>query len=269
MTPIEPAVSLIVTRPRAQALAWVQALQALRCPAYALPLIDIQPTPKPAALLQAWQNLAGVAAVMFVSANAVRAFFGQRPAGSSWPAGTLAACTGPGTATALASAGLPQANIVQPPADAPRFDSETLWQQLQPCLSSWQGRQVLVVRGEQGRDWLAEQLRAQGAQVLHLSAYRTLAPHPDAQATARLQAALARPQQYVWHFSSSLAIQHLRSWAGVADWRSSRALATHPRIAQTASDAGFGTVEPVAPGVVAAAQAVRGLQTGTLQSDHL
>ena len=88
---------VIVTRPAAQAAVWVEALQALGQPAQALPLIEIGPADDAAPLRQAWQGLAGCALVMFVSANAVQAFFAHAE-GAAWPAGLRAGATGPGTA---------------------------------------------------------------------------------------------------------------------------------------------------------------------------
>ncbi|MDO8418469.1 MAG: uroporphyrinogen-III synthase, partial [Rubrivivax sp.] len=72
---------LIVTRPRAQAAAWVRELQALGQQVSALPLIDIAPLDDPAPLLRAWQGLEAYALVMFVSANAVQHFLAAAPAG--------------------------------------------------------------------------------------------------------------------------------------------------------------------------------------------
>ncbi|MFY9511768.1 MAG: uroporphyrinogen-III synthase, partial [Rubrivivax sp.] len=96
---------VIVTRPPAQAAAWVAQLQARAVDALALPLIHIAPVADPAPLRAAWQALPGVALLMFVSANAVAQFFAQRPEGAAWPAGTRAGSTGPGTTAALQDAG--------------------------------------------------------------------------------------------------------------------------------------------------------------------
>ena len=122
-------------------------------------------------------------------------------------------------------------------ADAASFDSETLWALL--AGEHWAGRQVLVVRGEEGRDWLAETLRERGAQVDFVAAYRRLAPQPGPQGWALLARAQADPAAHLWVFSSSEAVGHLRVLAPTADWREARALASHPRIAQAARELGF------------------------------
>jgi uroporphyrinogen-III synthase len=246
---------LIVTRPAEQAAGWVAALQALGCDAQALPLIDIAALAVATPLRAAWQALPRYTLVMFVSANAVQHFFAAgRPAPTdAWPPGVRAAATGPGTAAALRAVGVPAGALVEPAADATRFDSEALWAQV--AHEDWAGRQVLVVRGEDGRDWLADTLRERGATVDFVAAYRRLAPQPDAAGRALLAQAVAHPAGHLWLFSSSEAVAHLQSLAPGADWSHSGALATHPRIAAAARSAGFGSVVLTAPATEAVAQA--------------
>lgn len=236
---------LIVTRPRAQATAWVRELQALGQQVSALPLIDIAALDDTAPLHQAWQRLDAYTLVVFVSANAVMHFLAAAPAGTAWPAGVLAGSTGPGTSAALRAAGVPAAALVEPAADAPGFDSEALWAQVSHL--NWAGCRVLVVRGEDGRDWLADTLRTRGAAVDFLAAYRRLPPACGAAEAAVLQSALAAPAKHLWLFSSSEAVANLRALAPQADWSRSAALASHPRIAQAARAAGFGRVDLTAP----------------------
>ncbi len=234
---------LIVTRPAAQAGAWVAALQALGQDAVALPLIAVAPPADLAPVRLAWQRLPQCSLAMFVSANAVAHFFAAAPA--PWPAGVRAGSTGPGTSAALRAAGVPAALLVEPATDAVQFDSEALWARL--SHESWSGLQVLVVRGEDGRDWLAETLRARGAEVHFVAAYRRHAPRLKPEEQALLAQALAAPAAHLWLFSSSEAVGHLRTLAPTADWHRSRAVASHPRIAQAARDAGFGQVQPAPP----------------------
>jgi uroporphyrinogen-III synthase len=234
---------LIVTRPAAQAEASVQALRALGQDAVALPLIGIAAVADTGPLREAWERLPGCAMAMFVSANAVQHFFAVAPA--PWPAGVLAGATGPGTVAALRQAGVPAEAVVAPPDDAPRFDSEALWQLL--AAHDWAACRVLIVRGEDGRDWLADTLRRHDAEVDFVAAYRRLPPTLDGAQQAVLDAALAAPAAALWLFSSSEAVGHLRALAPAADWGAGSAIASHPRIAQAARDAGFGRVELAAP----------------------
>lgn len=248
---------VIVTRPLREAQRWAGLLQARGFDALALPLIDIAPALDPQPLRQAWAGLGGYAAVMFVSANAVEQFWGvdvrSGSAGlSSGDApGPRAWATGPGTLQALLDAGVPAGRIDAPPADAPQFDSEALWQVVGPALAP--GARVLIVRGSDaqganaGRDWLARQLQAHGASVDIVLAYRRERPHWSA-AQQRLASSAAEGGA-VWLFSSSEAVHNLCALLPGQGWGQARAVATHPRIAQAARQAGFGVVCESRPGL--------------------
>ena len=82
-----------------------------------------------------------------------------------------------------------------------------------------------VVRGEAGRNWLAEALRQHGAQVHFVEAYRRTVPVPSPPQQALLAQALARPERFCWLFSSSEAVGHLPQLAPGADWAPACALA--------------------------------------------
>jgi len=247
---------VVVTRPQPQADDWVAQLRSQGVPAAALPLLGIAGPADADAVHAAWQRVAQQALVMFVSPSAVERFFALRPAALAWPGGVLAGGTGPGTRRALRQAGVPEAALVTPPEAAGRFDSEALWVVLQPRCD-WRGRSALIVRGEGGRDWLADTLRQQGAQAHFVEAYRRTVPVPDAAGQAVLQAALARPQSHVWLFSSSEAVGHLPALVPQAHWSDAGALATHARIADAARRLGFGRVGLVQPAPDAVAAALR------------
>jgi uroporphyrinogen-III synthase len=230
---------VLVTRPAAQAAAWVEQLRARGIDAESLPLIEIVAVDDRSALRAAWETLAEHSLVFFVSANAVQHFFAARPESGAWPGGVVTAAPGPGTAVALRAVGLPDAAIVSPATDAAQFDSEALWARLQG--RNWRGARVLVVRGDGGRDWLADRLTEAGAQVDALSAYRRVATSFAGAARERLEAAVAG-DEVVWLFSSSEAIANLARAAGNTGWGRARAVATHPRIAARARGLGFGVV---------------------------
>ena len=144
---------------------------------------------------------------------------------------------------------MPAAQIVEPAADSVQFDSQALWLALAP-RRAWAGAEVLVVRGDGGREWLADTLREHGARVHNLVAYRRVAPVLDASARELMRAALAEPHAWLWFFSSSEAIDHLEALAGVpagAGWSRVAALATHPRIADRARALGCARVALARP----------------------
>ena len=252
---------LLVTRPQPQADEWVARLTAIGIEALALPLIQIAAPVDAGAVADAWRALGSFDLAVFVSPNAATRFFDARPAGLAWPTGTLAAAPGPGTARALQDLDIAADAIAQPPAHSSQFDSDALW----PVLAArrgWRGARVLVVRGDGGRDALGMRLQGEGAQVEHVAAYRRRAPHFDAAGAAVLDAALREPAPHAWLFSSSQAIDHLGAARpdAAASGALATAIATHPRIAQGARDAGFRAVFETAPTLAAVVGCLQSIQ---------
>lgn len=261
---------IIVTRPPREAQEWVQALLQAGHAAQALPLIGIGPAPDAAAVQQAWRRLADYQGVMFVSANAVAGFFEARPADAADFSGTAirtrAWATGPGTTHALLRAGVPAQRIDAPPADAPQFDSEALWHLVGGTVGA--GARVLIVRGADaadggntqgaGRDWFARQVQQSGGEVDFVVSYQRARPQLDA---AQLQLAReAAGDGSVWLFSSSEAVHNLQACLPQQDWRAARAVATHVRIAQAASHAGFAVVRESRPALADICASIESMQ---------
>lgn len=260
---------VLVTRPARDAEHWVQQLKLGGVAAEALPLIEIAPASGAAsvqALADAWQTLARghYAACLFVSGNAVDYFFRKKERlahvehaqgaieniAITVPPGLRFMAPGPGTVAALIAAGVTAGQIDAPAADALQFDSEALWDVVGP--RDWQGRRVLVVRGQNagahsnapssGRDWIARQWAAAGAQVDFVGVYQR---RPPQLTQAQLQRArVASTDGSVWLFSSSEAVANLVQMPEMAgmDWRHARAVATHPRIVDAVRAAGWGVV---------------------------
>lgn len=268
---------LIVTRPAPEAATWADALRDQGWPAQALPLIDIAAPEVESDLqtLRHWRaHWAEADAILFVSGAAVNHFFAEGVARPASPTRTRFWAPGPGTARLLAQAieplGLAPERIDAPAADAEQFDSEHLW----PVVSSQvgPGRRVLIVRGSSpgaadepaaaavagnGRDWLIRQCHAAGAQVEGCVAYARRAPALTAADRDLVHAATADGS--VWLFSSSEALAPLQALHPAPAWASASALVTHPRIAATAQQAGFGHVVQTRP---ALSDVVRALESG-------
>lgn len=266
---------VLVTRPAPEAQRWVDQLRAHGIAADALPLIAIGPCHTPAAqapLAQARQALArgDYRAAMFVSGNAAQYFFEEKTAlapvlQAQTAIKTRAWSPGPGTARVLLQCGVPAACIDGPAPDATQFDSESLWQAVAPQVHP--GDRVLIVRGctagsddqaqGQGRDWLREQIARAGGTTDVVVAYERGAPAWSA--AQRQLAHTAAEDGSQWLLSSSEAIHHLISLLPDQDWRHARALATHPRIAATAREAGFGEVRECRPSL---ADVVASIESG-------
>lgn len=251
---------VFVTRPAAEAEAWVDALRARGWPVRALPLIDIA-EPQDSQTLNDLQRARAHwlewNALMFVSPAAVHHFFAQAVPVSSTPEpGTRFWAPGPGTARVLAEAleqhGVSAACIDAPPADAAQFDSEHLWPVVASQMHS--GSRLLVVRGASraapadernglvgnGRDWMIERCQAQGASVEACAAYERHAPHWTPALRAEAEAGTAAGS--LWLFSSSEALAFLREALPQADWSRAAALCTHERIEASARAAGFAQI---------------------------
>ena len=246
---------LIVTRPLREAQQWVHDLSAQGLEAVPLPFMGIGPVDNAAALRMARAHLSDYVAVMFVSANAVDYFFelnshsdesGRAVAAIK----TRAWATGPGTSRALLSAGVAPELLDAPSLEAAQFDSEALWARVSAQVTP--GARVLIVRGADsagagsagssglGRDWLAERITQAGGVVDFVVAYQRRAP-----VFSSAELALARQAASdgsVWLLSSSEALANLLATLPGQSFAGAWALATHPRIAQAAKDAGFGRV---------------------------
>ena len=181
--------------------------------------------------------------------NAVDYFF-KSPAASGLPPSLRLMAPGPGTVAALLAAGVPAGQIDAPGDHAEQFDSEALWAVV--GQRDWRGSRVLVLRGESpdaaggavssGRDWIARQWEAAGAQVDFVGVYQRRAPQFTGEQLERARAASADGS--VWLFSSSEAVANLTRLPALAgaDWRGARAVATHPRIVEAVRAAGWGVV---------------------------
>ena len=269
---------VIVTRPEHDASEWVLGLGKAGFEVAQLPLIEICPVADPTALHQAWQRLESYCAVMFVSGNAVIHFFRSKP-GMAHKSIELCAtkirawATGPGTTRALLGAGVDASRIDTPPVQTGQFDSEALWAVVGPAVKP--GQRVLIVRGAEGgaqtvraqsdtegaagagRDWLATQLAQRGALVDYVVAYQRCIPVLGQAQRSLVQ--MAAVDESVWLLSSSEAVANLSAMMPGQSWKTARAVATHPRIAQRARSLGFGVVcesRPILSSVVASIESM-------------
>jgi uroporphyrinogen-III synthase len=110
--------------------------------------------------------------VVFVSRAAVAGYHSQLVAkGGSvdWPLATRVACMGPITAGSIHKVFGDSVSVLHPTSGVAQ-DSESLW----PILMALEHpvKHVLIVRGQDGRDWLSQRLSQAGAKVLLHQVYR-------------------------------------------------------------------------------------------------
>lgn len=235
--------AVIITRPRQQAEPLARAVAALGRTPHILPLLEIAPLADASALRAALADLRRYALVAFVSPNAVDAAFDHVAA---WPPEVALAVVGEGSRAALARHGIDAPRFcIHQPLDPARSDSEHLLQALPTAALA--GRRVLVVRGETGREVLPDALRAAGADVATVAAYRRSVPALTPALAASLRALLVRPNDWIITSSEALRglaglVERLDGGANVANLQQQHLIVPHARIAETAAALGFGAV---------------------------
>ncbi|BBE09287.1 Uncharacterized protein MCB1EB_1126 [Mycoavidus cysteinexigens] len=244
----------VLTRSRGQSISLLQILTTAGMETFEFPLIGIAAAPDNTLLIQAFAALKRFALVIFVSPAAIdfASALWPRP----WPGSVPIGVVGPGSVQALKQHGItaPLQCVITPGSQAAgqaaRYDSEALAAALDQTLglASFSGRAVLIVRGDSGREWLAETLRAYGAQVEIVSAYRRVLPAPTSTQWARVRALLAGGS-HAWLLTSSQGVRHLDQLAQTHlsetehnALKRSPMVAPHARIAEFAYAAGFVTI---------------------------
>lgn len=173
---------IVVTRPRraAEPLAARLAAEGARTWIFpALEIEDVAPDPALEALLR---DIGRFDLAVFVSANAVEKGIPAVRRVAEWPANLRVAAVGEATAEALRNSGM--ARVISP---SQRHDSEALL--AMPQLQAVKGQNIIVFRGEGGREKLREGLEERGASVVYAQCYRRVRPKTD---PAPLLSALAR-----------------------------------------------------------------------------
>lgn len=220
---------IVTTRPAGQATSLLGALQALGAEAINFPVIDILPAdPEPLRQL----DLTRFALAFFVSPNAVEQACAIRPQ-SDWPSSLQVSTVGPGSARVLREQGWSQ--VIAPENG---FDSEAVLALPEFSADSLAGRQVLLVRGEGGRELLADTLRARGAVLEQVSVYRRACARLD---PAPLFRRFRAGELDALVFSASEGLRFFLQIAGECAQELLQALpcvAPHPRIAEALREAG-------------------------------
>ena len=165
-------VGILVTRPRTQAAELVKAIEAQGGTAYCFPVLEIVPFDE-LDIRNSVARLGKPDICIFVSRNAVE--FGIRFADE----GDIAVI-GPATARAVVAAGR-----VVDIQSAAGYDSEHLL--AEERLKNVSGKRVRIIRGSDGRELLAEELKRRGAIVEYLSVYERRLPDISTDTRADLE----------------------------------------------------------------------------------
>lgn len=135
------------------------------------------------------------------------------------------------------------------PENNEHWDSEGLWQKLQSLNSDWSGYKVVIFKGEGGRDWLADTLKAAGAMVETISVYTRMPLDIDNPAWEAIHE--IDFSQSLWLLTSSEAVRYLgevmqnKFKQTLLD---ASAICPHQKIGEAAKAIGFGKVFICEPG---------------------
>jgi len=163
---------IVVTRPKSAGEPLAAALAREGARTWLFPALAIEDIEPDAALRELLKDIARFDLAIFVSANAVEKGIAMTRRFASWPASLAVAAIGAATAEALREHGVP--HPVSPPQ---RHDSEGLL--AMPQLREVRGRNIIVFRGEGGRERLKEVLEERGAAVTYAQCYRRMRPASD------------------------------------------------------------------------------------------
>ncbi|HEY8887104.1 MAG TPA: uroporphyrinogen-III synthase [Gallionella sp.] len=235
--------TIVVTRPRDQALQLAQRIKQAGGVPLLFPLLDITAVQDTDTLHEQITRLGQFNMAIFISPNAVHYGIaairasGFASAEGSLPPSLKIATVGQGSAQALREAGI--SNIIAP---AERFDSEGLL--ALPELQNVSGWRVMIFRGDGGRELLGDTLRKRGATVEYVSCYQRSKPQQD-------KGVLMAAEPDAITVTSSEALGYL--WQMLDDndraaLRNTALFAPHARIAGLAREQGWLQVHVTASG---------------------
>lgn len=209
-------VRILVTRPAEQASQLMKLIKQHAATAIPLPLIEIEPVQNSTHLAEMFSHIQSYDLLIFVSANAVQHV--QPYISTDLLASIHIGAIGRATARQLEQWGITAQFLPE------NYDSESFL--ALPAMQVMHGKRVLIVRGEGGREKLAQELRARGAEVDYAEVYRRVVP--DVQISDRLSASdvdvititsgealsnlalMARQQNLPWIFEKALIVIHDR-----------------------------------------------------------
>lgn len=217
---------VMVTRPAHQAEGLCSLIEQAGARAIRLPVIEIAGPDDEAAARATLAGLAGFDIVIFISANAVHRCYLY--IGEQLPKGPQIATVGQGTARRL------QEDFQRPPDLLPDegYNSEALL--ALPGFQQVAGRRILILKGEGGRDLLADTLADRGAKVSYANLYRRRLPDEAGQQLAaihqheKVDVVILTSGEGIANLLS-LADETTRAWLCSMTW-----LVIHPRLADLA-----------------------------------
>ena len=163
---------VLVTRPAHQAENLCRLIEEQEGTAIRFPALDIVSRDDTSEITKTLANLDRFQWVVFISANAVNFALKANDGRMGRLKSVRYAAVGRSTAQAMAAAGLPVDLVPES-----GYNSEALL--AMPQMQQVEGQNCLIVRGEGGREELANALRSRGANVEYLEVYKRIIPDID------------------------------------------------------------------------------------------
>jgi uroporphyrinogen-III synthase len=231
---------IVITRPRDWAEHLAELVRAQRGHPILFPALEIREPADLKPALAAIKHLDEFQFAIFISPTAVEKALELIRARRSLPEQLRIAAVGPGSGRALERFGVTGALLPQVSAD-----SEGLL--ALPDLKDISGQNIIIFRGDGGRELLRDSLEQRGACVHCVSCYRRV--KPDTNPGPLLE--LWRREQL--HAITATSSEGLRNFVGLLGKAGARLVsetplfAPHARIAECARALGFGTTLITAP----------------------
>ena len=220
--------TVVLTRPQADSERLSETLQNEGFQTRVMPIITIEAIPT--AEQAPAPSLSDDALCIFISANAVRFGLPQLGSALARDSDLTVIAVGNKTRDTLVAEGI-QAQVPV------RADSEGLL--AMPALSAPDSRDVVIVKGEGGRELLASELTGRGARVTEWACYRRCWPEVDVSGLIEISAGL------IFQASSGEMVSRLSellAGGGQADLFQSSIIVPSDRVARLATEIGWGQV---------------------------
>lgn len=196
---------IVITRPAHQAHSLIEGIKAAGGDVTLFPTIDILPSPLEQENKALIQHIGRYDIIIFISANAVEHGLTQIQAISTLPTTAQLATIGQSSARSLFQRLGKHPDIVP----AGKFNSEGLLET--KAMQNISDKNILIVRGDGGREHLKQTLQQRGATVDYLSVYQRIKP---ASTNVELEQHLQNNQIAVIVITSAQGLKNLVEMVG-------------------------------------------------------
>ena len=219
---------IVITRPRDQAENLVRAVDRSGGIPVLFPLLEITAVSDTQALNEQVSRLTQFELAIFISPNAVKYGIASILTSGPIPDTLRIATVGQGSARALRELGIE--NVIAP---TERFDSEGLL--AMPELQNVKGWNVMIFRGDGGRELLGDTLKSRGARVEYATCYIRSKPQQgiDVLLGSKPDAITVTSSEALGYLWQMLDVQAKIGLSGTA------LFVPHPRIAELAKQQGW------------------------------